>query len=249
MACSALTVLYAAYFLKRKPAWLEFAARVLRLHDAFCIRTCTAPMFHSSLRWWENLWEGDADGPALCCGHAWSVWRGEAEYWLGLLTHDGARLLDSYNTFLSNFSKEDAAGNLYALWQCEPMISGAWEAADAVDRRYAVGFPHTKDITLSRYVFARAEETWFGCTALVRTEDGPQWLNGRIEDGRLVSDAPLFRTLYLDELSAPLRVEAAGELTVICAVPVRVTAGQLVCSDENGLHIRPDSDGIIGLAP
>ena len=129
------------------------------------------------------------------------------------------------------------------------MISGAWEAANAVDRRYAVGFPHTKDITLSRYVFARAEETWFGCTALVRTEDGPQWLNGRIEDGRLVSDAPLFRTLYLDELSAPLRVEAAGELTVICAVPVRMTAGQLVCSDENGLHIRPDSDGIIGLAP
>lgn len=160
-----------------------------------------------------------------------------------------SRLLDSYNTFLSNFSKEYAAGNLYALWQCEPMISGAWEAADAVDRRYAVGFPHTKDITLSRYVFARAEETWFGCTALVRTEDGPQWLNGRIEDGRLVSDAPLFRTLYLDELSAPLRVEAAGELTVICAVPVRMTAGQLVCSDENGLHIRPDSDGIIGLAP
>lgn len=102
MACSALTVLYAAYFLKRKPEWLEFAARVLRLHDAFCIRTCTAP---------------------------------------------------------------------------------------------------------------------------------------------------LFRTLYLDELSAPLRVEAAGELTVICAVPVRVTAGRLVRSDENGLHIRPDADGIIGLTP
>ena len=82
-------------------------------------------MFRSSLRWWETVWEGDTDGPAVCYGHAWSIWRAEAQYWYGIVTGDEKRLLDSYNGFLSNLSKEDKEGNMYSIYQYEPISSGA----------------------------------------------------------------------------------------------------------------------------
>lgn len=31
---------------------------------------------------------GDADGPAICCGHAWTIWRAEADYLYYALTGD-----------------------------------------------------------------------------------------------------------------------------------------------------------------
>ncbi len=98
MSCAALTVLYTAQYIKNKQEYLDYAEKILTIHDAFTVFTPHPVMFRSTLRWWETIWEGNADGPAVCYGHAWSIWRAEAEYRYALLTHDDARLLDSFNS-------------------------------------------------------------------------------------------------------------------------------------------------------
>lgn len=246
MACSALTTLYVARYVKNKPEYLRYAETIMRFHDAWCIYTPNAPMFHSSLRWWETLWEGDADGPALCCGHAWSIWRGEAEFWLGLLTHSGVRLLGSYNTYLSNFSKEDEAGNMYSIYQCEPMISGAWESdGEKISRRYAVGFPEKKDVTLSRYVFARAADTWFRCTALLEQDGEDLLINGEWRNGELVSKAPFFGMLYIGNMPQELTVRTEQAIEIFCAAPIDVTEGAGIRVTPWGFLVAPDRTGRI----
>ena len=248
MACSALTVLYTARYIKNKPEYLAYAQRIMHFHDAWCIYTPNAPMFHSSLRWWENLWEGDADGPALCCGHAWSIWRGEAEFWLGLLTHSDVRLLGSYNTYLSNFSKQDEAGNMYSIYQCEPIISGAWEEdGSKISRRYAVGFPMKKDLTLSRYVFARAEDTWFRCTALLGNKGEFTLLNGEWQNGELVSRAPSFSMLYIGNMPRELTVRAEHEIEIFYAQSIEIVSGNGIRSTPWGILVAPDQTGRVML--
>lgn len=118
-------------------------------------------MFRSSLRWWETIWEGDSDGPAVCFGHAWSIWRAEAQFLYGLLAGDNRRLLDSYNGFLGNYAKEQADGRVYAIYQYEP-ISGGDVTINGSQMHYCVhdGFPRKADDTTSRYLFARDFQCW-----------------------------------------------------------------------------------------
>ncbi len=240
ISCSALTVLYVARNVIYKPEYIAYAEAVLNRHDAFCVYTCNAPMFHSSLRWWENLWEGDADGPAICCGHAWTIWRAEAEFWLGLAKKDAKRLLSSYNGFMSNFSKQDKAGNMYAIYQCEPCISGAFSEAKDISRRYAVGFPVKKDTTLSRYVYARGYDTWLRCTAVLK--DGIV-LNGRIENGVLYSTAPYFSMLYIEILPDLLTISADREIEIFYADSVRCIKGKVTKETDISRMVKPESDG------
>ncbi|MBR2337833.1 MAG: hypothetical protein IKA63_00015 [Clostridia bacterium] len=244
MSCTALSVLYVAYFVVNKSEYREFARQVMRLHDAYCIYTCTAPMYHSSVRWWETIWEGDADGQAICCGHAWSIWRGEAEFWLGLLDGDGQRLIDSYNTYLSNFSKQDRDGNMYSIYQCEPYITGTCLTAEEVSRRYAVGFPCKKDNTLSRYVYARAYDTWFSCSAVIKD----RLINAVIKDGTLHTEAPFFSRLYIEDLDGDLTVGASREIEVFSKRPLLCKQGEVVKTTPFGFVVKPTADGHFVLA-
>lgn len=250
MACSALTLLYTARYIKYKSEYLLFAEDIMSSHDAWCVYTPNVNMFHSSLRWWETLWEGDADGPALCCGHAWTVWRAETEFWLGIMTCNDKRLLSSYNGYMSNFSKTDRNGNMYAIYQCEPYSNGAWsETAADVDKQCALGFPRKKDIGLSRYVFARAAETWFRCTALLKTEDGEYLLNGEMKDNRLVSRTVNFDLLYIGFLKEAMTVCTDMELEIFGCVPFEIVSGEISGKTEYSIYVAPNENGEILLVP
>lgn len=212
MSCSALTVLYVARFIKRKRVYLKYAEKVLRLHDAFTVYTPHPVMFRSTLRWWETIWEGNSDGPAVCYGHAWSVWRAEAEYWYAMLCFDDERLFDSYNCFMTNLSKEDANGNMYAIYQYEPISSGAASSSGAeLDYSDCEGFPKRRDNTLSRYAFFRGSETWFKTVALLDNK-----ILGAVEEnGIIVPFVPEFSVLYIGNVKGKFKIRADREIQIV----------------------------------
>ena len=86
ISCTALSLLYYCAKIERRETFIKKAKEILDIHENWVIKTPIAPMFCSSLRWWETLWEGDKDGNAICCGHAWTIWRAEADYWYYYLT-------------------------------------------------------------------------------------------------------------------------------------------------------------------
>ena len=117
-------------------------------------------MYRSSLRWWETLWEGDADGNALCCGHAWTIWRAEADYWYYYLTGDREYLRKAYCGFMSNFAKIDKDGKSYSCYQPDYITGGGFTArSEDVKFRIVKGFPKQTDSGLSRYVWIRCADT------------------------------------------------------------------------------------------
>ncbi len=212
MSCSALTVLYVAARIQNKKEYLDFAGEILKIHDAFTAHTAHPVMFRSSLRWWETIWEGDSDGPAVCYGHAWSIWRAEALYWYGILTGDEERLLDSYNGFLSNLAKEDVQGNLYAIYQYEPISSGAL-AEHGADMDYSdrEGFPRRKDSTLSRYVYARAKDTWFKTVAVLKNGI----LGATMENGVLVPFVPNVKRLFIGDVEGTVKMKTENDFEIL----------------------------------
>lgn len=212
MSCAALTVLYVYAKIIQKPEYLHFASRILPYHDAFSVYTPHPCMFRSSLRWWETIWEGDTDGPAVCYGHAWTIWRAEAEYWYGILIKNDDRLLDSYNGFMSNLSKTDMDGNMYSIYQYDPISSGAildkgWE----MDRSDREGFPRRKDITLSRYAWARVSETWFDTVAIL----SEKVLMAKNYNGVLHPMNQKFKTLYIGDVTGIFYLKTEVKFTVV----------------------------------
>ena len=159
ISCTALSLLYYCAKIGREEKYLRRAKSILDLHDHWVMHTPIAPQFFSTVRWWETIWEGDKDGPALCCGHAWTIWRAEADYWYGVLTDDIAYLRRAENGFLSNFAKIGKDGRSYACWQAD-LISGGGETmrSEDIDFRIVYGFPRHTDSGLSRYPWMRFAE-------------------------------------------------------------------------------------------
>lgn len=241
MSSSAVTVLYVSHFVTCKPEYIKYAEKLMKYHDAWCIYVYNAPMFHSSLRWWENLWEGDADGPALNCGHAWTVFRAEAEFWLGLINKDDSRMLSSYNAFMTNFAKQDKEGNMYTFYQCEPCISGNNKEAKEIDRRFAVGFPKKKDTTLSRYAYARAYDTWFSASAII----GETLLNAKVINGVIYSLAPFLKYLYISGDFKEIKFSICNEVEIFTKNDLDIIKGEVVKNTQFGFIIKPDKDGVV----
>lgn len=212
MSCSALTVLYVAQLIKNKKEYLDYAEKILKIHDAFTVFTPHPVMYRSSLHWWETIWEGNSDGPAVCYGHAWSIWRAEAEYRFALLTYDDKRLLDSYNCFMTNLAKEDSGGNMYAIYQYEPISSGALaESGESVDFSDCSGFPKKPDTTILRYVFARGFETWFKTVAIL----SGYTIGAHTEKGVIIPYAVGFEILYIGDVSEDICVKAPEQIKII----------------------------------
>ena len=225
MSCSALTVLYTARFIKNKKEYLDYAEKILKIHDAFTVFTPHPVMFRSSLRWWETIWEGDSDGPAVCYGHAWSVWRAEAEYWYALLTHDDKRLLDSYNCFMTNLAKEDSGGNMYAIYQYEPISSGALaENGESVDFSDRTGFPKRHDMTLSRYSFARGYDTWLNTVAVL-----PDRVIGGYRHGNeIIPFSDDFNTLYIGNIADDLEIKVPHNVRIIAGEKIKISGDNII---------------------
>ena len=157
ISCSALTLLYYCAKIERVEKYIEKAKEFLNLHDNWVIKTHIAPMYYSTLRWWETKWEGDKDGNALCCGHAWTIWRAEADHWYYKVSGDKNYLEKSRAGFMSNISKINKKGKTYACYQPDYITGGGFaERADDVEFRIARGFPRQTDSGLSRYLWTRA---------------------------------------------------------------------------------------------
>lgn len=73
ISCTALSLLYFCMHLEIKEEYLNLAKEILELHNAWRIYTPDARMNGSSFRWWETIWEGDGQGPAISAGHAWTI--------------------------------------------------------------------------------------------------------------------------------------------------------------------------------
>lgn len=160
ISCSALTLLYYCAKIDRDERMVRRAKEILDMHEAWVTHTPIAPAFHSSLRWWETFWEGDANGPSICYGHAWTIWRAEADYWYYTLTGDARYREKAFNGFMSNLSKIDGNGSSYACYMLDYIPGGGFTDDSAqVDFSIRQGFPHQRDSGLSRYVWVRAFES------------------------------------------------------------------------------------------
>lgn len=179
ISCTALALLYYCARVRFVEKYADFAGEVLKLHRTWTIYTPDVRMQGSSFRWWETLWEGDGQGPAICCGHAWTIWKAEALFYYGLLRKDDQALLDSWNGFLTNFSKTQADGRMYSCYEVDFIRGGGLMGiktglrqleGEDLGIRYAVAhsYPEHEDNSLSRYAWVRGAETWLRTGALLR---------------------------------------------------------------------------------
>lgn len=207
ISCSALTVLYVAAHLEKKQAYLDFARRVLTIHNAWKMESPDARMLGSSFRWWETIWEGDATGPNICAGHAWTIWRSEAMFWLGVLTGDCDAFIDSWDGFITNFSKQTETGEMSSCYIPDYITGGGLDGIRAklltapklaeLDRyRVVHGYPEMPDHSLSRYAWVRACDTWLTSAALLEVEGQTVCLRCRLENGTVMFP-PSVSTVYV----------------------------------------------------
>ena len=160
MACTALSMLYYCKNVEMVEKYMDFAKEILDLHEAWVIRTPLCNMNCSTLRWWETLWEGDADGPAINAGHAWTIWRAEADWLYYDLSGDEKYLYKAKNGFGTNFAKIDKDGNSYAIYNVDEINGGGFaERSRVTPFRIAKKFAETVDCGLSRYVWIRANDS------------------------------------------------------------------------------------------
>ena len=159
VACTVLNLLYYSVHVKKEERYLQFAKEVLDVHECWVMKSPIAQMRGSSLRWWETLWEGDADGPALNCGHAWTICRAECDWLYYELTGDETYKAKSLNSFNTNFAKINADGDSFAIYNVDDINGGGFHGtSDEIEFKIAEKFPKQTDCGLSRYAWLRATE-------------------------------------------------------------------------------------------
>ena len=243
ISCTALSLLYVDRYIRHDDRYVQFAAKTLTYHDAWSIYTHNVHMFRSSLRWWESIWEGDHDGPAINCGHSWSIWRAEAQFHYAIVTGDANRLIDSFNGYMCSFSKVMPDGTMYSHYQCDAITGGGdLNRSEDMEFRVAYGFPRLEDNSLSRYVFARACDTWFKCTAIIKTDHYDCVLNGCLtssnEKAVLESFAPDFEMLFIKGFKGKLLIHSERTICLKYDVSPSVIKGESFYVDEI-LNITP----------
>ena len=160
IACTMLGLLYFAKHIEADERYLSFAKRLLDIHESFRMYSPISQIKGSSLRWWETKWEGDADGPALNCGHGWTIWRAESDWLYYTLTGDEKHLEKAINGFNCNLAKINEKGESFSIYNVDDINGGGFTyTSEEINFRIAPKFPDMRDSGLSRYVFTRAVET------------------------------------------------------------------------------------------
>lgn len=160
ISCTALSLLYYCKNAEYNEAYLKKAKEILDLHESWVIKTPICQMHGSSLRWWETQWEGDADGPAICAGHAWTIWRAEADYLYYALTKDKKYFEKAKNGFLTNLSKIVKDGTSYSIYCPDEITGGGFHSCtEEIRLRVAPRLSDTQDCGISRYVWIRINNT------------------------------------------------------------------------------------------
>ena len=159
ISCTALSLLYYAKNVRYEEKYVAKAKEILDMHDNWVIETPICQMKNSSLRWWETQWEGDQDGPAICAGHAWTIWRAEADFLYYCLTKNKEYLRKSLNGLMTNLSKIQDDGRSYAIYNPDLINGGGFaDKAGGLVFKVATRFPEQEDCGLSRYVFIRLND-------------------------------------------------------------------------------------------
>ena len=163
ISCSALALLYYCVNVEKIGKYINRAKKIMDLHDNWVIKTPICQMKNSTLRWWETIWEGDKDGPAICSGHAWTIWRAEADYLYYSLTGDKAYYKKSLNGFITNLSKINKEGKSFAIYNPDMINGGGVNRPFDELSAYKIAskFPKQEDCGLSRYVWIRINDTLF----------------------------------------------------------------------------------------
>lgn len=188
ISCTALALLYYCAHMKFVKKYAELARDIIIFHRAWTMYTPDARINGSSFRWWETIWEGDGEGPAMCAGHAWTIWQSEALYYCGLLFHDDKMLLESWNGYITNFSKTQSDGTMYSCYETDYIRGGGDEwtkgtlkqlKGENTDIKYTVahGYPKHKDNSLSRYAWVRAAESWLKTAAILDIDGQTVYIN------------------------------------------------------------------------
>lgn len=161
ISCTALALLYYCKNIEYKEEYVAKAKEILDVHEGWVIKTPRCQMHGSSLRWWETQWEGDADGPAICAGHGWSIWRAEADYLYYALTRDDNYRIKAENGFLTNLSKIRLDGTTYAIYNPDEINGGGFHSnAEENPLKIAERYASYPDCGLSRYVWIRLNDTF-----------------------------------------------------------------------------------------
>jgi len=161
ISCTALALLYYCKNAECREEYLKKAKEILDIHNIWIIKAPICQMHGSTLRWWETQWEGDADGPAICAGHAWTIWRAEADYLYYELTGDKEHLLKAQNGFMTNLSKIDDRGESYGIYNPDMINGGGFDGIpDEIRYRVSPKFPIRPDFGISRYVWIRMNDTF-----------------------------------------------------------------------------------------
>ncbi len=197
ISCTALSLLYYCRYIEYVEEYVIFAEKVLRLHDWWRCYTPDVRLYMSTMRWWETIWEGDGTGPGICAGHAWSIWRAEADFHMGVLTGKGDYFLSSWNGYMTNFSKITKEGESYSCYQPDYFVGGGDPAIrrtlmqlsdEDIEKRYEIthGYPKHYDHSLSRYVWVRACPTWRKAAVVIFREEGMITLNCEFKNNKLI---------------------------------------------------------------
>ncbi len=161
ISCSALSLLYYCAKIERREEFIRQAKAFLDFHEGWVMETPDANMYRSSLRWWETRWEGDADGPALCCGHGWTIWRSEADYWYYKLTGDKEYWEKALSGFTTNFAKFDREGHGKSIYNADYITGGGFGFDNTGDVKFRIAprFPRREDVKTARYAWLRAADS------------------------------------------------------------------------------------------
>ncbi len=203
ISCTALSLLYAYRFVEPNPKYLEFAEELLKLHDSWCMVTPDARLYGSTVRWWETNWEGDADGSSINGGHAWTIWKAEADYHYALIKKDIDRLIRSYNGYITNFAKVRDNGRMYTCFTPDYITS--------IPFKIKHSYPDSTDGSMPYYVWTRSKETWFITSAII----GDNCLNGKLANSRFESAAISLERLFISNLKQKITIKTDKPIEII----------------------------------
>ena len=210
ISCTALSVLYFCYHIKRDERYIKFAKKILDFHDWWITYTPDARLNMSTMRWWETIWEGDGLGHGICGGHAWTIWRSEADFYYGILNKEPSYLIKSWNGFITNFSKIQSDGTTYACYQPDYITCGGSEdirkdlltlKGEDIGQKHIIvhGYFKHNDNSLSRYAWARGSNTWLDSAVVINDNGNIQGINCEIDDKNIITDKNINRVIFFGE--------------------------------------------------
>lgn len=251
ISCTALSLLYVCANLHYDKNNVEFAKEVLKLHEAWTIFSNDVRMNASSFRWWETIWEGDGEGPAICAGHAWTIWKAEALYLYGILCCDEKAIIESWNGFVSNFVKTEQSGKMFSCYEPDYIRGGGCYgekknlktlAGEDISVKYETGhdYPKHYDNSLSRYAWIRSAYSWLH-TAAIFSDDGKVYgLNIGSDNNMFIAEENIEK-IFIGKMKYELSVKVQHKISVITLNNFKIIQGNVF-----GKYIEP-VNGIIRL--